>query len=717
MQHRYRCLTAIFIALSASAIPFVHAQMVWNHAANFDSTGYIAIPHSASLNITGSFTLEAWVNTTSSAPVTIVGDNEYRLLLASGRGRVQMNNTTFLDGTIPINDGKWNHIACVFDSAASTLAFYVNGTLDTSGPVNTVPWSGTDSIIVGKSIYGHAPEMLDEVRIWNTALPPSTIAADRFTSLAGGTGLYANLVLSVTFQSLNNAPPALDLTDKSGNANNGFNRGATLVDMSGVPSSYLIPNQSLFLDGVSGYAVAGSNASLPTLGPFTIEAWIYPLNAATGNQQTIVSREASGLVGYEIYLTGTGRLGVTTMGTRDTSSRLIMGGRWTHVAVTYTYDGSVALAQMFINGIRDTSFSSSPIANTADSVCIGRSAALTNYFSGYIDEVRFSGYVKTADDLRRGLFTSIDYRNRRSQSNLELVYGFDGSTHPTTYAAPALTLRGSGAKFSSLVSGSGVPVSPLTRDTGSPGSFPDGYYLKTAAKRVPATGINAGSIEDTINVAPSVTINNLKVFVAFNHGNESALQCTLFSPSGDSATLWYFDFQSDYTSGAATIFNDMADSAMNHRYLSFTPMVRPHSPINSAFAGKNSAGAWRLRMTQLVNGFSGMLYGWGLEFNNQTLADVSQQSPAVPGPYELFPAFPDPFNPTAVIRYQVPSPSHVRIVVYNSIGQHVATLIDGEVSEGVHQTVFDGSRLSSGVYFYRMAAGRYVQTRKVVLVK
>lgn len=710
-------VSLLLVTLTAVAHFTVDAQMVWNHAAQFLDSAYIAIPHSSSLNITSSLTVEAWVNTTSTGVVTVVGDDEFRLLIDAGRGRIQVNNNTRLESKSRVNDGKWNHIACVLDNGGKTITFYVNGAFDTSGSLSTVPSTGTDSITIGRSIYGSAPAMLDEIRIWNAALSGFSINAEQHTSLAVGTGVYANLVLSMTFQSLNNTDFSLDVKDKSGNANNGVNRRATAVDMSNAPTIYLVPNESLYFDGLSGYAEAGKDPNLPALGPFTIEAWIYPVNSATGKQQTIISRETSGFVGYEMLLTSTGKLALITTNTIGSSAATIPSGQWTHVAVTYTYDGTFATTQLFINGVRDGFYNASPISDVADSVCIGRSAGNTNYFNGYIDEVRFSGYVKTVGDIRKGMFTSIDNNNRRTSSDLELVYGLDGSVNPTTYASPVLTLRGTGAMFAPLHSLNQFPVSPLTRDPASPGSFPDGYYLKSSAKRIPASGTNAGSIEDTLEVSESVSINNLKIFAGFNHFNESALQLTLFSPDGDSLTFWNLDFQSVYTNGVAAIFDDAADSAMSHTDLSFTPTVRPHTPINAVFAGKNSAGAWRLRASQLISGFSGFLYGWGIEFNNQTLVNVAQTPTAAPARYTLFQAYPNPFNPTTVIRYQVPSASHVALLVFNSIGQRVATLVDGEISEGEHQVTFDGSRLSSGVYFYRMTAGTFVQTRKVVLVK
>ena len=61
--------------------------------------------------------------------------------------------------------------------------------------------------------------------------------------------------------------------------------------------------------------------------------------------------------------------------------------------------------------------------------------------------------------------------------------------------------------------------------------------------------------------------------------------------------------------------------------------------------------------------------------------------------------------------------SHVRLLVFNSLGQQVATIVDGEVAAGSHQVEFDAARLAGGVYFYRIQAGAYVETRRLVVLK
>ncbi len=88
-----------------------------------------------------------------------------------------------------------------------------------------------------------------------------------------------------------------------------------------------------------------------------------------------------------------------------------------------------------------------------------------------------------------------------------------------------------------------------------------------------------------------------------------------------------------------------------------------------------------------------------------------------PKRFELFQNYPNPFNPSTVISYQLPVNSYVTVKAYNMLGQEVATLVDG-VQEAGHQSVeFDAGRFSSGMYFYRISAGKYSAVKKMLLLK
>jgi gluconolactonase len=87
----------------------------------------------------------------------------------------------------------------------------------------------------------------------------------------------------------------------------------------------------------------------------------------------------------------------------------------------------------------------------------------------------------------------------------------------------------------------------------------------------------------------------------------------------------------------------------------------------------------------------------------------------LPGIFDLYQNFPNPFNPSTTIRFSLPHRAVTRLTVFNSLGQQVATLLDGDQNAGVHDLKFDGTRMASGMYFYRMQAGEFVQTRRLVL--
>jgi hypothetical protein len=89
----------------------------------------------------------------------------------------------------------------------------------------------------------------------------------------------------------------------------------------------------------------------------------------------------------------------------------------------------------------------------------------------------------------------------------------------------------------------------------------------------------------------------------------------------------------------------------------------------------------------------------------------------VPNTFGLSQNFPNPFNPSTTISYTIPTQSYVMLSVFNTLGQKVADLVNGEKGPGSYDVAFDAAALASGVYLYRIQAGSFVQTKKLVLMK
>lgn len=105
-----------------------------------------------------------------------------------------------------------------------------------------------------------------------------------------------------------------------------------------------------------------------------------------------------------------------------------------------------------------------------------------------------------------------------------------------------------------------------------------------------------------------------------------------------------------------------------------------------------------------------------------SLSVVVQDGPNVPKTYALSQNSPNPFNPTTVIKFALPASGNVRLAVFNVLGQQVKELVNGAMDAGIHDVVWDGkdnngATVASGIYFYKLNASNFVDTKKMVLLK
>jgi hypothetical protein len=112
----------------------------------------------------------------------------------------------------------------------------------------------------------------------------------------------------------------------------------------------------------------------------------------------------------------------------------------------------------------------------------------------------------------------------------------------------------------------------------------------------------------------------------------------------------------------------------------------------------------------------------GIVYGDTTVVSVEDETTNLPTEFSLSQNYPNPFNPTTTISFTIPQEvrgerQDVKLVVYDVLGNEIETLVNEEKPAGSYNVEFDGSGLTSGVYFYRLTVGKFADTKKLILLK
>ncbi|MCC6865484.1 MAG: T9SS type A sorting domain-containing protein [Ignavibacteria bacterium] len=108
---------------------------------------------------------------------------------------------------------------------------------------------------------------------------------------------------------------------------------------------------------------------------------------------------------------------------------------------------------------------------------------------------------------------------------------------------------------------------------------------------------------------------------------------------------------------------------------------------------------------------------WNSDLGGCGITGISETGNEIPQKFTLSQNYPNPFNPSTTIKYSLPKGENVKLVVYDALGREVKTLVNEFKNSGVYSVNFDASSLSSGIYFYKIEAGSFTETKKMLLVK
>jgi hypothetical protein len=268
-----------------------------------------------------------------------------------------------------------------------------------------------------------------------------------------------------------------------------------------------------------------------------------------------------------------------------------------------------------------------------------------------------------------------------------------------------------------------------------PAGIPGGWYVTTTATNLTAgttsefseclSYINTPSGTDIVVVPVDAASGESPVELSFSNVTVAGNTSLVIEPTGPPPP-GAFTFGEDptfYDLSTTAEFNDAIQICIHYDEGSFTG---PESDLKVMHYDETLFPPAWVDVTSSIDTNANILCGTSMSLSPFAVAEPDPGSgvdDALPTKFALLPCAPNPFNPTTTIRYDVAEEGvKVSIVIFDVTGRRVRTLVDGVQPAGRQSAVWDGRddggrTVASGVYFYRMNAGRFVQTRKMVLLK
>ncbi|HNW89892.1 MAG TPA: T9SS type A sorting domain-containing protein [Bacteroidales bacterium] len=671
----------------------VKAQYSWNTAAVFDGSCYHKQMVSALNTTSGEMTVEFWIKPANHFDdYAIIGKDQFRIMTDSKKIRVQVNGASLLYSNAELDTSRWTHVAVTFSHAIDQIKVYLNGSLDNTYSTFTGTFAATpDTLFIGVNQYVDTLQgELDDIRIWKTVRSANEIQKNYKTHLSWyGLSYYDNnLVYCQTYD--------FDVYSPGFYLPYGGSFGTFHSDILGtLPSNTVLHNNSMYFTGSSYLeATSANDPDISLTGPMTVEAWIYP--ATIGAIQTIVDLTQGG-GGYKLTLNAAGKISWSMGSTIGTSDLVLTPGRWYHIAVVCGTPASGSqTAHIYINGNLDAGYNYNQLTLNTGKLRIGASGSSTDYFDGFIDEVRISNYSKNQAEIQRYLHTPVLYNNKPEAPQITVAYNFDGALYSGTRDGGAL--KNYGCRFTYNTD----TYSPMFHTGNSHEALLDSLTMSHPFAPIPSTG-TAGYTYDTLLVSQSTPIDHstMKVFVSLNHNLFSDLRIELISPDNDSVVL--ANQVALPTKGITCIFKEITDQVMATSFVDNAPVIGTYEDF-SVFQGKNSQGNWRIKITDLANGNTGVLNSWGILFKEGPYFVDEQDNNDNPVIY------PNPSDGMFYIELYAAEGSANRLEVFDILGKKVY-----EEQLTGNKSAINLSGQPKGVYFARIFSGNKLHIEKLIL--
>jgi hypothetical protein len=467
---------------------------------------------------------------------------------------------------------------------------------------------------------------------------------------------------------------------------------------------------TLYFDGVDNYVSCGADTTLDITDSITIEAWVKvdQSQPAYAYHRIVDKYIFTAQQGYTLVIERDSKVAFLEFWATDGFAYGIMGNEplnddlWHHIAASY--DGNIMC--LYVDGFmvnqNTIGVKTIRVCPKALSIGDGYDGNIWQPYKGKIEEVRL---WKTALDSA----TVKDWMHKKvtsdhpEYSNLVGYWKFNEGT-------------GSFTADSSGIGNHGTLTNMDTIMAWEPSDVPLATDITQSLYNVSALWESVDTNTSSILTLIDTTLTDEECII-FGHNNDNVLWTINDVPNGFGILnrlnrIWRFEAyvnlfgdiifdvsNLNFTDGNALKLLVDADGVFSNA----DTLHGIYNPTNSSFIVKNH------------NFQNGYFYTLGTEENIVSIKSGNGENH--PNTFQLYQNFPNPFNPITHIRYALPRTSDVKIEVFNILGQSVIILEDNRKPAGYHLIDFDGSRLTSGIYLYRIQAGDFIDVKKMVLIK
>ena len=600
--------------------------------------------------------------------------------------------SNFLPRVVPlVGDSSWHHIAGTYDGTDQSI--YLDGELfDTVNNPGAMPIKPDDNVYIGST--GHDRYFngcFDDVRFYSKALTEAEVAA------LAGPNADTTLVAHYGFEG--------NYNDDSGNTLDGTPSGGAAIVWDDVRGSNVF-----VADGDSAEIDLGNSMLFDWSGGWSVAFWV-KLNSWDENWQTAIKKGDSYSFERDFNNDSLQFFFQGSEGSAFSPRKvdLVPDGTWHHIAGTY--DGTDQ--SIYLDGeLFDTVSNPGAMPITTDNITIG-SAGGNRYFNGCFDDVRFYNKALTEEEVAALAVPPVD-------PNLVAHYPFEGDFNDASgndlHGTP---VNGATTAWDDVL-GSNVLVvdgDSATVDLGNSMLFDWNGSGWSAA-----FWVKLNSWDENWQTA-------LKKGDAYS-----------FERDFNNDQLQFFFQGSEGSAFSPRIVDLVPDSTWHHIAGTYDGVDQNIYFDGELFDTVNNPGAMPIKPDNVFIGSTGKdRYFNGcfddVRFYNKALTEeevavlaermttsVDESDLLLPVQYNLAQNYPNPFNPTTTLEYALAERSLVSIIVYDLLGRKVRTLVNGTQNAGKNSVIWDGKNefsisVSSGVYIYKIVAGEFSETRKMLLMK